>query len=182
MGFAQTHDNRASPGRWIRRHPAASLGAAAATGGRIEKPLIVLHPIKNQRRGAARHGGNDQDRDRMTRLLAGYFAWSNRGVMLSKMISTSGTKCAPISFKIKAATRSRPTLRLTIRQARRCDCRRQGLAPLRFDAMVSSSWSARTADVSVRRTTCLVFSSPRSCRAQRGRAHDQHLAAELMHG
>ena len=41
------------------------------------------------------------------------------------------------------------------------------LALIRFGNMVSASWSARIAYVSVRKTRCLTFSSPRSCRAQR---------------
>jgi hypothetical protein len=37
---------------FIRGHPAAGLGAAAATRGRIDvKRLIVLRPIENQGRG-----------------------------------------------------------------------------------------------------------------------------------
>ena len=74
----------------------------------------------------------------MTRSLAGYFAWSNRGVMLSKMISTSGTKCAPISFKIKAATRSRPTLRLLYGKRAGVIVVDRGSRPF-----VSTQWSVR---------------------------------------
>ncbi len=42
------------PAKSVCRHPAADRGTAAAAGSGIDvKRLIVLHPIKHQRRGAS---------------------------------------------------------------------------------------------------------------------------------
>jgi hypothetical protein len=43
------------PAKTVCRHPAADRGTAAAAGSHIDvKRLLVLRPIKNQRRGASR--------------------------------------------------------------------------------------------------------------------------------